>query len=705
MDPQTSMTGKGSRLSFDIGGTFTDFVLEDGRTGLRHFWKVLSTHRDPAAAVMEGIEHLLSEAQLAADNVEILLHATTVATNAILERKGARTALVTTKGFRDVLLMGRQKRYDTDDLRLVKPEPLIKRRDIFELDERVRHDGTVLREPDGGHVDAIVQQVLRGGYEAVSVSLLHAYANPAHERALAVALRRAAPDLGVSLSSEVSPKFREYERTSTTVANAYVQPIVTRYVTRLSQALGGRGLRPEMMVMQSNGGLVSPALASETPIRIVESGPAAGVLMCRSIGLQEGIGNLLTFDMGGTTAKLGAIDHGEPATLATFEVDQVRYTKGSGLPLNISAIEMLEIGAGGGSIARAELGTIAVGPASAGSEPGPICYGRGGKMPTVTDANAVLGYLNPAFFNGGRMGLDVEAARKGIEAALAQSLGLDTASAAWGVHRMATANMERALRIVSVERGRDPRRYALVGFGGAGPLHAARLARQVGIPKVIIPHGAGLGSAVGLMEAALKLDHALTRVTPLAAGSLHIARATLRELESWARSNLSRLDSGKAAVLRYGVTARYAGQGYEVPLDLPSTATDEQAFIVEFGRRFGLAYRTLYGFDDPSRAIEIIDWSVTASVEAPIARAVQHQAPSGLERSSVARSRLAYFPECGGYTECAVYDRYALAVNEAVAGPAIVEERESTIVLLPGDVARTSAAGNLIVSIRERDQS
>jgi N-methylhydantoinase A len=270
MDLQTSMTGKGSRLSFDIGGTFTDFVLEDGRTGLRHFWKVLSTHGDPAAAVMEGIEHLLSEAQLAADNVEILLHATTVATNAILERKGARTALVTTKGFRDVLLMGRQKRYDTDDLRLVKPEPLIKRRDIFEFDERVRHDGTVLREPDGGHVDAIVQQVLRGGYEAVSVSLLHAYANPAHERALAVALRRAAPDLGVSLSSEVSPKFREYERTSTTVANAYVQPIVTRYVTRLSQALGGRGLRPDMMVMQSNGGLVSPALACEMPIRIVD---------------------------------------------------------------------------------------------------------------------------------------------------------------------------------------------------------------------------------------------------------------------------------------------------------------------------------------------------------------------------------------------------------------------------------------------------
>jgi N-methylhydantoinase A len=705
MQPQTSTARRGARLSFDIGGTFTDFVLEDGTTGRRHFWKVLSTHQDPAAAVMEGIEHLLSEAQFGAGDVEVVLHATTVATNAILERKGARTALVTTKGFRDVLLMGRQKRYDTDDLRLVKPEPLIRRRDIFELDERVGHDGAVLREPDAAHIDATVRQLLEGGYEAVSVSLLHAYANPSHEQALAMALRRDAPGICVSLSSEVSPKFREYERTSTTVANAYVQPIVTRYVTRLSEALGERGLRPDLMVMQSNGGLVSPALACETPIRIVESGPAAGVLMCRSVGLQEGIANLLTFDMGGTTAKLGAIDNGEPATLATFEVDQVRYTKGSGLPLNISAIEMLEIGAGGGSIARAELGTIAVGPASAGSEPGPICYGRGGKLPTVTDANAVLGYLNPEFFNGGQMGLDVEAARSGIAAALGAPLGLDTADAAWGIHRMATANMERALRIVSVEHGRDPRRYALVGFGGAGPLHAARLARQVGIPKVIIPHGAGLGSAVGLMEAAPKLDHALTRITLLAAGCLRVAQATLQELESWARTNLARLEGASAATLRYGVTARYVGQGYEVAFDLPSVAAGESTFSAEFGRRFGAAYRALYGFDDPSRAIEIIDWSVTACVEAPEVSPALRQSPSSPERRAVAWSRPVYFPECGGYTECAIHDRYALKVNEAVEGPAIVEERESTIVLLPGDVARTSAAGHLIVSIRERESS
>lgn len=692
--------GRQCRLSFDIGGTFTDFVLEDGRDGARHYWKALSTHKDPALAVMEGIDHLLKAADLDAGDVQIVLHATTVATNAILERKGARTALVTTKGFRDILLLGRQKRYDTDDLRLVKPRPLIQRRDIFELDERVQHDGSALQEPDAPAVQAVVRKIRDGGYEAVSICLLHAYANPAHEQMLARALRAANPHLGISLSSEVSPKFREYERTSTTVANAYVQPIVTRYVRRLSEALAERGLRPQLMVMQSNGGLVSPALACTTPIRIVESGPAAGVLMCRAVGQQEGISNLLTFDMGGTTAKLGAIDNGEPATLATFEVDQLRYTKGSGLPLNISAIEMLEIGAGGGSIARADLGTIAVGPASAGSEPGPICYGRGGTLPTVTDANAVLGYLNPSYFNGGQMPLNVAAAAEGIAAAVGKPLGLETADAAWGIHRMATANMERALRIVSVEHGRDPRRYVLVGFGGAGPLHAARLARQVGIPKVIIPNSAGLGSAVGLLEAVPRLDHALTRITPLAAGCLAVAQATVHELENWAQSNLEKIGADQETDIRFGATARYAGQGYEVPIDLPATSGSEMTFVEEVRRRFGEAYRALYGFDDPSRAIEMIDWSVRASVgvSSSLAPAAALSSPA---EPTQQKTRSVYFPECDGFTECAVYDRYALRPDDAVVGPAIIEERESTIVLLPGDVGRVSAADNLIISIQE----
>jgi len=418
--------------------------------------------------------------------------------------------------------------------------------------------------------------------------------------------------------------------------------------------------------------------------------------MCRALGAQEGLPDLLTFDMGGTTAKLGAIDASQPAMLPTFEVDQVRYVKGSGLPLNISAIEMLEIGAGGGSIAQVALGTIKVGPTSAGSEPGPICYGRGGTEPTVTDANAVLGYLNPANFNGGRMGLDLAAARAGIETRIAIPLGLSVADAAWGVHRMATANMERALRIVSVERGRDPRRYTLVGFGGAGPLHAARLARQVGIPGVIVPRGAGVGSAVGLLEAELRQERAMTRITPLGPGILEVARSVLSGMEHQLRTDGANV--GGAWQITRAATARYAGQGYEVPVVLPPIDGPEETFVPDFAARFGAAYRRTYGFDDPGRAVEVIDWSVVATQPAAHRN---EPSPKVLARAD-ARSgwhRPAYFPECGGFVDCPVYAREELDASTLISGPAILEELETTIVLLPGDNARLTASGNLLITI------
>jgi len=684
-----------ARLSFDIGGTFTDFVIEDIGSGERRFWKVLSTHGDPAGGVLEGIDHLLAESGIAPNQVEVLLHATTVATNAILERKGARTALITTRGFRDVLLMGRQKRYDTNDLRLAKPAPLIARRDIFELDERTLADGTIRLAPTAGALSSLAAEVAAGGYQAVAICLLHAYANAEHERQIGAAVRLAAPEVSVCLSSDVSPKLREYERTSTTVANAYVQPIVTRYVTRLSEALHGRGIRPELLVMQSNGGLVPPGLACATPIRIVESGPAAGVLMCRALGEQEGLPDLLTFDMGGTTAKLGAIDKGVPAMLPTFEVDQVRYVKGSGLPLNISAIEMLEIGAGGGSIARADLGTIAVGPRSAGSEPGPICYGNGGTQPTVTDANVVLGYLNPGYFNGGRMTLDIESARAGIDTVVAQQLGLSVAEAAWGIHRMATANMERALRIVSVERGRDPRRYALVGFGGAGPLHATRLARQVGIPTVIVPRGAGVGSAVGLLEAEPRLERAMTRVTPADVGLRDVAQSVLGEIEQQLRGD-GGLAGSEWAITRTA-TARYAGQGHEVPVPLPATELDAAVFAEAFVKGFGAAYRTTYGFEDPGRAVEVIDWSVVAA--RPVASRMRNTTQAAPSSKALQRHRQAYFPEYGGFIDCPIHDQESLQAASSITGPAIIEDVETTIVLLPGDRTRLTTSGNLLITI------
>ena len=417
------------RVAFDIGGTFTDFVLAGPDTPPR-FLKVASSPDDPARAVIAGFERLLADAGVAAAGLGTILHATTVATNAIIERKGCPTALLTTDGFRDVLIIGRQKRYETHDLYMTKPPPLVPRRRTFEVVERVDPHGAVEIPIDPASLDAAIDAVIASGAESVAVSFLHAYANPAHERAAAARLRERAPALPVSLSSKISPKFREYERTSTTVANAYVRPIVGRYIERLETALAERGFENDMFIMQSAGGLVSPAIAAEEPAWIVESGPAAGVLMSALVGTEAGESHVVTFDMGGTTAKLGAVDAGEPAVTSTFEIDPIRYRPGSGLPINIPAVELLEIGSGGGSIARAELGVIHVGPESAGAEPGPMCYRRGGDRPTMTDANLVLGYLNPDYFNAGEMRLDREAAAAGLVRDIAVPLDLGVASVA-----------------------------------------------------------------------------------------------------------------------------------------------------------------------------------------------------------------------------------------------------------------------------------
>src|SRR5579871_2203763 len=503
------------QLAFDIGGTFTDFALRDTKTGLVRVWKVPTTARAPAKAVTDDLNARQKAGEFDGRAIEDVLHATTIATNAILERKGSRVALITTRGFRDVLLIGRQKRYDTNNLHLDKPQPLTPRSNIFEVSERLASDGSVIAPLDDTEVATLAKTIAQEGFDAVAVVLLHAYANADHERRVGEILRQHLPGKVISLSSTISPKFREYERTSTTVANAYVAPLVDNYLTSLEESLTRLDVSANLSVMQSNGGLVSSELARSFPIRIIESGPAAGVLMCAEVGKEEGFDHVLTFDMGGTTAKLGAIDGGVPAVTPTFEVDAVNYKKGSGLPLNITAIELLEIGAGGGSIARTKMGLITVGPDSSGAEPGPICYGSSGTNPTITDANLALGYLNPDFFNGGAMHLEAAGASKVIARDIGEPLGLSLEEAAWGIHSVANANMERAMRIVSIERGRDPRRYALVAFGGAGPLHACRLARAMEIPRVIVPRGAGVGSALGLLVADKKVDQGLTRVLQL----------------------------------------------------------------------------------------------------------------------------------------------------------------------------------------------
>jgi N-methylhydantoinase A len=685
-------------LAFDIGGTFTDFVLNDGAADRTWFLKVPSTPQTPEKAVLAGVDEILSRAGITLSAVDTILHATTVATNAIIERKGADVGLITTEGFRDILIIGRQKRYETYDLYIDKPAPLLKRRHIQEVRERVGHDGQVLKPLDARSVDVAIDALCASKRETVAVSLLHAYANPTHERELRRRILERAPHLSVSLSSDVSPKFREYERTNTTVANAYIKPLVGRYVGQLQDALSSRGYRHEIFIMQSSGGLVAPELAREYPIRIVESGPAAGVLMCAGVGREEGFDQVISFDMGGTTAKLGAVDGGKPAIVPSFEVDPIRYKKGSGLPINAPALELIEIGAGGGSIAGVREGMIAVGPESAGSEPGPACYGNGGRRATVTDANLVLGYIDPEYFNGGAIKLDYAAAAAAIDEDLGRPLALGRGEAAWGAHLIATKNMEHAMRLVSVERGRDPRRCVLVAFGGAGPLHAARLARLIGIPTVVVPLGAGVGSAVGLLQADPRIDASVTRVLRLDRSADEAIAAIYRGLRTQAEGELQHLKAaGQIRWSRYAYM-RYAGQGFEIQVDLPEEEIGagyaEQAIAA-----FHASYARKHRWSEPGAAVEGVDWVLVATVPTGSHNGLRLE--GAVDGRAVGRTstRRAWFPEAGGFTETRVVDRRALAARGTLEGPAIVEDPDCTVVILPGDTVRVSPAGNLRIDV------
>ena len=684
------------RIAFDIGGTFTDFVLhDDDGGGGTHVLKISSTPDDPGRAVMAGLEKLLAQAGIEGSAIDSVLHATTVATNAVLERKGAKTGLITTKGFRDVLIIGRQKRYETYDLYMDKPEPLVPRRHIAEVVERMDFEGNMVTPLDMASVDTAIDSLQSAGIETIAVSLLHAYANPRHEQAVRARINERLPGLPVSLSSEISPKFREYERTSTAVANAYVKPIVGRYMDRLDDALKQKGYTGGLFVMQSSGGLVTPDIAKEFPIRIIESGPAAGVLMGGMVGTAEGWEHVITFDMGGTTAKLGAVDGGAPAIMPTFEIGHVRYKKGSGLPINIPAVELLEIGAGGGSVAGADRGMITVGPESAGADPGPVCYGLGGEDPTITDANLVLGYIDPDWFNGGAMTLNREAAARAIMDRIGDPLGLDLGEAAWGIHLVATMNMENALRVVSVERGRDPRRHAMVAFGGAGPLHGARLARSIGIPQVIVPLGAGVGSAIGLLRAAPRIDVSTTRVMLLDDNISGAIADIYTELEIRARLELDQMGLGLTPVWSRHGYMRYAGQGFEVQVELPTGPIDDD-FAIRARTAFNHAYERKHKFLDPKARIEAVDWSLAATLPSE-----QRQSEITISQTTAREPHLrqAWFPEAGGYVETRIIQRQALGQGETISGPAIVEDPDSTAVILPGDTGRISASGNLIIDI------
>jgi N-methylhydantoinase A len=677
------------RLAFDVGGTFTDFVIEDVETGELAFGKSLTTHADLAGGVIEALGGLLDESRARpADLVEIV-HATTVAANAIIERKGARTGLVTNEGFRDVLLIGREKRSETYDLKQAKPPPLVPRRLVATVAGRLDAAGLEVEPLDEDSVRRAAKRLLTERVESVAVSLLHSYADPRHEDRARALLRR--EGLDVTLSSEVSPRRGEYERTSTAVANAYVKPIVARYLAQIGRAFAGRGVGARLFVMQSNGGVSTPELVTEQPVRIVESGPAAGVLMAAEAARRCGFGDLITLDMGGTTAKVGTVHGGQPATTDSFEIAGTGR-RGAGLPLNIPVVELLEIGAGGGSIARTRLGTVEVGPASAGSDPGPVCYGRGGAQVTVTDANLVLGYLDPAYFLGGRMRLDAEAARAALRRQIGEPLGLAPGEDAWGVHAVAGAGMERAMRIMSIERGRDPRRYSLIAFGGAGPLHAARLARGLAIPRVLVPVGAGVGSAIGLLGAEMRFDLTQSRLLPLTEEAGPQIVEAYRDLRRRAIRQF-RLEEASGLVWSHMAWIRYRGQGHEIAVPLPTEGTPSRLLEAALDG-FDDAYRRAYGYSQPGSPTEAVHWGVTVRLPSPRRRAGGYAAAEG---RALKGTRPTWFPEAGGYTDCAVWDRYRLRPGARLEGPAVVEERESTTVVPPGDTATVDEHGTLVI--------
>ncbi len=685
------------RVGFDVGGTFTDFVLED-ETGRWHTGKRLTTYPDPSEACIAGLESLLREAGVGFDEVTRAVHGTTLGSNIVIERKGVGVALATTAGFRDVLQIGREKRYQVYDLQITKPDPLIDRSMIWEIEERILANGEVRNPMKEASARAVIREISDRGVTSLGVCFLHSYINPAHERRFAELVSEEAPHIAVSLSSEVSPQFREYERTSTTVVNAYLINAVSEYLRAMVDQLASRGYGGRLFIMQSGGGVATAEAMSDLPVRMIESGPAAGALIAARFGALSGHEDLVAFDMGGTTAKLSLVSGGEPSTVGQFELHKVRLAPGSGIPMNVRSIDLVEIGAGGGSIARVARGTIQVGPDSAGSVPGPVCYGLGGTEPTVTDANLVLGYVNPNRFAGGSMTLDLEAAKSVIAEKVAQPLGISTEEAAWGIHRIVNLNMEMATRVVSIERGNDPRELALVATGGSGPAHACRLAVALGMPLVLIPAAAGVASAVGLLSADVKFDTSRSFVALLAGLDPERLTGIFQEMESEASRVIEESTDATPVRMVREVDLRYVGQGFELPVEIPEGPVTVET-LKTARQRFDEVYSRRYGFASTDKPVEATTWKVTAYGESPglDVPVIDHR--SGAEPPPAER-RPAYFPETSGFTDTAVFSRDELVPDQVVEGPAIVEERESTTVIPPGLEGIVDRYGTLRIGVK-----
>ncbi len=685
------------RVGVDIGGTFTDVVLwREGTENLVQV-KLLTTPDDPSRAVLYGVSEALNEAGITATQLTSVVHGTTLVANALIERKGVTTALITTQGFRDVLEIGREWRYDLFNLDIEMPAPLVPRRLCLEINERLDATGAVDTPLDLGQMPALIGQLRAADVRSVGICLLHAYLNPAHEQAVAAAIAQAMPDLAVSLSSDVSAEMGEYERTSTTVANAYVHPIFRDYVERLVTALQKLGYSRELLLVLSDGRGIAADVAVKYPIRLVQSGPAAGAEAARLFGELAQQNDILCFDMGGTTAKACLIHDGEPERTVNFEVArETRFAEGSGLPLLIPAIDMIEIGAGGGSIARIDQrGLLQVGPDSAGADPGPACYGRGNELPTVTDCDLLLGYLDADSFLGGKMKLDRAAAEKAIQTHLADPLGISATEAAWGVHETVTANMAQAATIHAIERGLDATRFAMLPIGGAGPVHACSMAQKMGIGRLICPSGAGVASAIGMLAAAKSFE--LGRAAPAELSALDFAKAAelLREMAGEAAALVASAGAGEAEVTqRFSAMMRYLGQGYEieVPVTLEMVERQDHDGLLE---NFSESYCNRYGRSEDMPA-ELLSWRLAVTGErSTLGDTLGQRAVVGAAAPASRATRPVWFDDA--YVEAPVYKRADFGTGSRIDGPAIIEENESTLVLPTGFQLNVDEALNLIL--------
>ena len=689
------------RVGADIGGTFTDVVL-DVRGDLFSA-KVLTDHSSPEQAIFDGMSTVLREAGLAIGDIDLLIHGTTLATNALIERRGARTAFITTAGFRDVIEMRTESRFAQYDINLVLPSPLVPREDRFPVGGRIDAGGSELQPLDEAALDNIAQHIAKGGFGAIAVGFLHSYVNPAHEQR-ARELLAARLDLPISISSDVSPQMREFERFNTVCANAYVRPLMADYLLRLQARLRDMGGRCPVFLIHSGGGLVSVETAAEFPVRLVESGPAGGAIFAADIARRFDLGQVVSYDMGGTTAKICLIEQFAPRTARTFEVARTyRFAKGSGIPISVPVIEMIEIGAGGGSIASVDaLGRIQTGPESAGSEPGPACYGMGGARPAITDADLVLGKIDARNFAGGAIVLDVGAAEKAIHIEVGSKLALEMEAAAFGISEVVDENMANAARVHAVENGKNISDNVMIAFGGAAPLHAARLCEKLGVARCLIPRGAGVGSAIGFLKAPFGFEAVASKLTRMSEFDAAGANALLAHLRETAERFVR---AGSTGTLHKEITAfmRYSGQGWEIPVPMPERAfgLDDATFIVDafresYARFFGRPIDGLEGLE-----IEIVTWSVKVQdARPPTAR---HELLPGGRVVESAATRPIFDPASGRMLVSSVFSREDLAANDRIHGPAVIVESETaTIVSSLFDAVMQSEGSILLVAKESR---